>query len=166
MAFHDDLLEQAKHLASLDKRRPKQANLRRAVSSAYYAIFHLLTNESVRRVAPTNPVNLAIQMRRNFDHATMRYVCRAIMDVRSMLCLTFGLTPSNDLREVADTFNSLQDARHMADYDLSRNWDRKDTILKVREVENAFMAWRRLRVSEEANIFLVALLMKKEWPRR
>ena len=43
MSLPEDLLEQAVHLATLDARRPKQANLRRAVSTAYYALFHLLT---------------------------------------------------------------------------------------------------------------------------
>jgi hypothetical protein len=43
---HEDLLEQAVRLAMLDVRRPKQANLRRAVSSAYYAVFHLLVDEA------------------------------------------------------------------------------------------------------------------------
>jgi hypothetical protein len=40
MSLHADLLEQAEHLAQLDPTRPKQANLRRAVSSAYYALIH------------------------------------------------------------------------------------------------------------------------------
>jgi len=39
MSLHADLLDQAEHLAQLDQRRPKQASLRRAVSSAYYALF-------------------------------------------------------------------------------------------------------------------------------
>jgi hypothetical protein len=43
MSLHADLLEQAGNLARLDPTRPKQVNLRRAVSSAYYALFHLLT---------------------------------------------------------------------------------------------------------------------------
>ncbi len=42
MSLHADLLDPAEQLAQLDPRRPKQANLRRAVSSAYYALFHLL----------------------------------------------------------------------------------------------------------------------------
>ncbi|GAB4215496.1 MAG: hypothetical protein OHK0013_41130 [Sandaracinaceae bacterium] len=42
MALHDDLLAQAARLARTDKNRPKQANLRRAASAAYYALFHLL----------------------------------------------------------------------------------------------------------------------------
>ncbi len=34
MSLQDDLLEQAELLATIDTARPKQANLRRAVSSA------------------------------------------------------------------------------------------------------------------------------------
>ena len=37
MAFADDLLEQAYHLVRKDGQNPKQASLRRAVSTAYYA---------------------------------------------------------------------------------------------------------------------------------
>lgn len=46
MSLQGDLLDQAKQLAQLDLRRPKQANLRRAVSSACYGLFHLLTSEA------------------------------------------------------------------------------------------------------------------------
>src|SRR5208337_2257920 len=46
MSLHAELLDQAEQLAQLDPRRPKQANLRRAVSSAYYALFHLLAWEA------------------------------------------------------------------------------------------------------------------------
>ena len=47
MPFPEDLLEQAKHLASRERTKPKQASLRRAVSTAYYALFHLLISEAV-----------------------------------------------------------------------------------------------------------------------
>jgi len=166
MAFHDDLLAQARHLALPDKRRPKQANLRRAVSAAYYALFHLLTSECAHQLVPVNPAGLSAQVRRAFDHATMRQVCRVIVDVNSTLCTSFHLKASTDLREVADAFSSLQDARHSADYDLSSNWERKDVILKLQDAEAAFTAWRRVRGSDEASVFLIALLMKKDWPRR
>jgi hypothetical protein len=46
MSLHANLLQQAEHLAQLDPTRPTQANLRRAVSSAYYALFHLLASET------------------------------------------------------------------------------------------------------------------------
>jgi uncharacterized protein (UPF0332 family) len=45
MPYCDDLLEQALHLAKREKKKPRQASLRRAVSTAYYALFHLLIHE-------------------------------------------------------------------------------------------------------------------------
>ena len=48
MAYPEDLLEQANHLARREPKRPKQASLRRAVSTAYYALFHLLIGQAVR----------------------------------------------------------------------------------------------------------------------
>lgn len=50
---HDDLLRQAERLAKLDPKRPRQANLRRAVSSAYYALFHFLVDQSCRAAIGT-----------------------------------------------------------------------------------------------------------------
>ena len=47
MSFPDDLLEQAYHLANREPESPKQASLRRAISTAYYALFHMLVDEAV-----------------------------------------------------------------------------------------------------------------------
>ena len=165
MALPDDLLTQARHLVSLDRRRPKQANLRRAVSAAYYALFHLLASESARRISPVVPASLVLHLRRAFDHATMRHVCSAMLDSRSRLRSVFALTPSVDLILVADSFHRLQDARHEADYDVSTALDRGEATLSVQSAEGAFAAWKRVRNTDEANIFLLALLMKKDWPR-
>ena len=46
MALASDLLEQAYHLARREPKRPRQASLRRAVSTSYYALFHLLISEA------------------------------------------------------------------------------------------------------------------------
>jgi hypothetical protein len=46
MVFADDLLEQAYHLLNEDGDPPKQASPRRAVSTACYALFHLLIEDS------------------------------------------------------------------------------------------------------------------------
>ena len=42
MRLPEGLLEQAQHLVKREPKRPKQASLRRAISTAYYALFHLL----------------------------------------------------------------------------------------------------------------------------
>src|SRR5690349_18417904 len=76
MALHHDLLEQAGHLAKRERRRPRQASLRRAASSAYYALFHLLASEAAARVAGAQPPLLRTQVRRAFTHNDMQDVAR------------------------------------------------------------------------------------------
>src|ERR1022692_4150586 len=69
MALHDDLLDQAIQLVHKEPKNPKQASLRRAVSTAYYALFHLLISESV---ANWGRVNMRASLGRAFDHGTMK----------------------------------------------------------------------------------------------
>jgi hypothetical protein len=60
VSFPNDLLEQARHLANREPRRPKQASLRRAVSTAYYALFHLLSIETAKNwKRPAERITLA-----------------------------------------------------------------------------------------------------------
>jgi hypothetical protein len=69
MAFADDLLEQAYHLARRERKNPIQASLRRAVSTAYYALFHLLIDEAVGNWAVERQRSV---LARTFDHGRMK----------------------------------------------------------------------------------------------
>jgi hypothetical protein len=71
MSLHDDLLIQAQQLAQWDPRRPKQVNLRRAISSAYYALFHLLSSETSALFAAER--GLAARINRTLNHGDVRY---------------------------------------------------------------------------------------------
>jgi hypothetical protein len=78
MALHHDLLDQAAHLARKEPKRPKQASLRRAVSAAYYGLFHLLVDAAVKQfVRGQNPWDLQNVLRRAFDHSEMKSMSRA-----------------------------------------------------------------------------------------
>ena len=46
MALAEDLLKQAFLLVHREPKNPRQASLRRSVSTAYYALFHLLIQET------------------------------------------------------------------------------------------------------------------------
>jgi len=46
MSLPQDLLAQARLLATKEPRRSRDASFRRSVSTAYYALFHLLTDEA------------------------------------------------------------------------------------------------------------------------
>ena len=49
MAYHHDLIQHAIFLSDLNMpNEPKQVDLRRAASAAYYGVFHLLTTEAAQ----------------------------------------------------------------------------------------------------------------------
>lgn len=67
------------------------------------------------------------------------------------------------LRQVAEAFVELQDARHEADYDLTTSFNRVDVLQKIDVVEQAFLAWQGIRSHPNASVFLAALLLQQHW---
>jgi uncharacterized protein (UPF0332 family) len=167
MALAEDLLEQAQHLVVLDPRKPKQASLRRSISTAYYALFHLLTAESVRRLAPASPAGLASRIARSLSHTEMREVCAAVMKSNLPQPLQ-ELQPSGfspELQQIASAFVQLQAERHRADYDLSATFTRADATHFIEQGTIAFHHWSQVRNRDEATVFLAALMFAKRWSK-
>src|SRR5438132_9883570 len=96
MAFADDLLGLAQHLASLYPAHPHQASLRRAVSTAYYALFHLLVSEATLNWAR---VELRPALGRLFDHGPMK--AAAEIKIAQLNAYFKGNPPDGPEREVA-----------------------------------------------------------------
>jgi hypothetical protein len=165
MALQHDLLEQAEHLARRELKRPRQASLRRAVSSAYYALFHLLVAEGARRFAPAQPAVLRLQFRRAFVHSDMRQVCERVIKrpLPTPLDALFVSSLEPELIAVARAFVALQEARHAADYDLTRSFDRTYALLMVQVARSAFANWQAVRSGLNATVFLAALLLSRHW---
>lgn len=172
----DALLRQARLLAGFDapRGRPSPTNHRRAVSSAYYALFHELITCCVNEVFQV-PISESErhQAARWIDHGDIKRVCRWVLAVdaeggvqsgrpRSMadrgvwefftVEAAGGRTPAvpADLAFVADAFNGLQDARHRADYDSSASFPKSTTRTHVLTAERAV---DRLRSSVEDPYF-------------
>ena len=144
MSFPRDLLDQAAHLAKREPRKPRQASLRRAVSAAYYALFHLLIEAAVSNwKRPGQRPRLA----RAFEHGWMKEAAKKVLS-------------RSDLKTVAAAFVSLQEERHSADYDSERIWSRQEVLRLVDLASNAFRAWSRVKESIEAQDFLLSLLLK------
>src|ERR1700733_895342 len=80
MTFHRDLLNQAKSLANKESRRPKQASLRRAVSTAYYAIFHMIIDEASQILPTSLPQGLRLEIKRSFAHLQLKSACKAFIE--------------------------------------------------------------------------------------
>ncbi len=178
MALHHDLLEQAEHLAKREPKKPKQASLRRAVSAAYYAVFHLLAADGAKRLSPVNPPGLQALIQRTFNHGDMRAVCKAFAEGHKSTIqrkppgqpppatrnlITLPLAPS--LFAVVQAFVDLQEARHDADYNLIKQLNRLDVLNHVNTARQAFADWATIRNTPNATVFVVALLLQKHWSR-
>ena len=160
MPYPDQLLEQAKHLASREKRRPRQASLRRAVSTAYYALFHLLIHEATLNWKRVDQRSL---LARFFEHGKMKSASEK-QKGESSAYLKKHPAPSpqvdcaNHLKRVADTFFQAQQQRHTADYDNSKTWTRTDVMALIDLVDSAFQSWHQIRNEPTAQAYLISLL--------
>lgn len=163
MSLPRDLLALGDRLAGLERRRPKQASLRRSVSTAYYALFHLLTAGSTEIIAKNVTAGSSIRLQRWFDHGEMRRVSVLFSTTTTSKSIyqILQAQPSTDLQRVARTFVRLQAARYEADYDLGTRWTRSTALDFVQIAKDAFEAWARIRRSHEANVFALPLLSSK-----
>ena len=71
-----DLIATARGLAEGDPRRPSQANLRRAVSTAYYAMFHCLAGTAADLLIGGSRSEAWHQVYRALEHGSAKGACR------------------------------------------------------------------------------------------
>ena len=157
----EQLLEQAKSLLTLP---PNQANLRRAVSTAYFALFHLLVRSTVLKW--NEPLHQA-RIARIFEHERMKKVSGATIksmgaEIDSGDSNSTGVISRTDLTKVAQSFIILQQARHDADYNLEKPLDPADAEAQVNLANSAFVSWEMTRNSEFAKEYLFSLLFKEK----
>jgi uncharacterized protein (UPF0332 family) len=165
MPLHTDLLEQAQHLARREPRRPRQASLRRAVSAAYYALFHLLIRDATVLLGLVPPVRG--RFTRAFDHGVMKQASQDFTNPQPgrLPALTGGAPVPAALGQVASTFVTLQEMRHEADYNVERRFTRAEVNTLVAQAQQAFRDWRAVRTDPVARSYLAALLLGKKWIR-
>jgi len=162
MTFADELLELARRIGDLDGDNPGQATLRRAVSTAYYALFHLLISEATANWSRSQFRPL---LGRVFEHGKMKQACNKVPGSNLKLSPFEGRTPEDHLRVVASTFVQAQEQREDADYDVSLQWSRKEVETQVESVADAFRSWMAVRDRPDAQEFLVLLLGPKQRKR-
>ncbi len=64
------------------------------------------------------------------------------------------------LRSVAQTFSQLQEDRHFAGYNLTKDLDPVEALTQVTSAERIFTIWRTIRAEQIAQAYLVSLLVK------
>lgn len=143
----DGHLAVAKRLATT--RRPSQSEIRRSISSAYYAVFHALArtcaNSLVGRTPSQRPNKAWVEVYRGLNHGVCKKACEQASTVGFPDCI----------HEFADAFQQLQEHRHKADYDPNTRFSKADgetwyeiarlSVASLRSASNvdkkAFSAW-------------------------
>lgn len=174
--MHDDLLAQAEVLAKLDPKRPRQVNLRRAVSAAYYALFHYLVEESCCMQLGTSHLQTPYRnaLARAFSHTVMRAACTGFGGGTLKDSVAKGL-PRNaggryqvpmDVQALAFMFTELQEMRHRADYDRGERFNRDDVLMLVHNTRRNIAKFADLEASDDKRFFLACLWAWKDLANR
>ena len=160
MGIADDLLTLADSLSNPAPTDPQQACFRRAISTAYYALFHLLVQEAVQAWNGSPAARLGLE--RTLEHRNMRDVSRTVSQGSWRGWSSPRIPVPVELKDVAKTFFDLQEARHQADYDNGKIWTTDDVRDRVALAQTAFENWRKIRTDPAANEYLLSLLVGKK----
>jgi len=144
----DELLEDARHLAVKGVSENRASCMRRAVSTAYYALFHVLVEDFVGNWPFADQ---RARLARMFDHKKMRDAAFTPNDAKN------PTLAEASLGDVKTAFRQLQADRHRADYDLSWNIVATDVQNAIKLAEDAFTKWRAIRAEDVARHYLLSM---------
>lgn len=150
--------------------RPDAATLKRCISTAYYAVFSLLVHAASSMLAGNSAGRKELRgyVARAFSHNEMAEACKGFAGGN----LNKGLKPclqsaiSTDLRDIAATFRSLQQSRHDADYNILQRPKKTDARQAIQDAKRVFQSWDQVKGTDEARIFLLALLVDERVKNR
>lgn len=150
----DHLMELADQIIQIGAGYPRQATINRAISTAYYALFHALAGECVARTvgSPRSPRywEIVTPVHRSIEHSAAKKVFDKLAKDRST---------RSDLKLLADIFVELQSARHAADYDPGCRYSRRRALDLIGRARLAIETLRAM--PKEGRLILAVQLITK-----
>lgn len=130
---------------------PTDEHIRRAVSNAYYAMFHSLAHNNASALigTPIDPATAAAWSRvyRGLEHTTAR---RELQRHHQQF--------SPQAKVFADTFIDMQDLRHSADYDPNTFIAANDGSVYLDLAESAILGFAQVAFNERVYIATLTLV--------
>lgn len=144
--------------------RPRNADLRRAVSAAYYALFHHIVLGVTSHLLPSGPQADRYALGRLVTHSSINQVCTWTQTPKQAPQLarpTFArLNQSPDMLDVAIAFPSLYLARHEADYDHTAPFTRPTTLAHIDQAKDAIRKLDNAKGTPELESFLAYIALR------
>ena len=148
------LLKAARSLAASSKGKPKQAYLKRAASTTYYAMFHCLARTCadllIGGTGSQRSMPAWTQVYRALDHGAARNVCSG------------QLMPNfpREIQDFANVFVTMQKKRHDADYDPQCFVFKSAILADISNVETVIADFE-IAPAKDRRAFAAAVLLRK-----
>jgi uncharacterized protein (UPF0332 family) len=161
------LLRQARDLADKKERgQPRNADLRRACSAAYYALFHHIVLSVVDALMPGCSDEQKWRLARQFQHAAVRQVCKWVSETETpqkpVEWAVVHLRDNTDLVEACEAFVNLYELRHQADYDHLAEFNKPETLSKIEDAEGAIEKFQDLAGTPDFALFISHVTLKSQ----
>lgn len=143
----------ARRLALAGRTKPRQSDLKRSISTAYYALFHAFGKDAADLLVGGGPARSDkawAHAYRGLEHGFAKNACKEIYK----LGFPIGIT------DCASEFIELQEVRHSADYDPQARFTRAETLQWAARAEAA-IAELRAAPRRDRKAFAVQLLLRK-----
>ena len=151
-----DLIETARLLTNAPgpDTEPLQESLRRAVSTAYYAIFHALANSNADCLIGASHDALTAhawdRIYRALDHQAAR---RSLAQDQELF--------SDVVKDFGKAFSELQQARHIADYDQTQTFTLAETVGRIDRAEEAINGFMGVGIDERRAVAAQTLVRRR-----
>lgn len=142
-----DLIKTAEYLVSVSNRKPRQADLRRAISTAYYALFHSLCNNCANCFVgkgPDYPKAAWQRAYRALSHGFAKEACNQNKANRLNILEKFP----DEIQDFAIQFYNMQIKRHNADYDPMFKAEKSTVQADIDTVKEAIRGFEEAPLSD------------------
>ena len=152
-----DLISNARLLLSSSKGKPSLVNLRRAVSAAYYALFHCLGRNCADLLIGGAGSNRSPeawrQVYRSLEHGLAKDRCKNIKMIEKF---------PQDIQDFANLFVSMQEKRHSADYDPLEKFYKSAVSADIEQVDLAVNAFNTVSAMDRRAFCAYVLLRERK----
>ena len=128
-----DFLSTARELLNAGRNRPRQTNLRRACSTAYYALFHALCSSCASALTSKATRRAWIHVYRSVEHGIAKNSCTNKEVMRHF---------PDEIKDFANMFVQMHEKRHRADYDPDEKFLKSAVSNDIDAVESVIEAFK------------------------
>jgi uncharacterized protein (UPF0332 family) len=154
------LFEQAQRLLAIlpTEREPRPTDLRRALSTAYYAVFHFVVAEGADLFFGARSTEEYVMAYRSVTHDWLRSLCDQLQGLVKAKKPPHapGADFFGDVEKFATTVAELQELRHSADYDPEFSTTVDEVIIRIHQARQALNLFRG--ASDTQRVAFLALL--------